>query len=159
MAKLADTPPMVGSVSTEINGRRLADSWVRAALVLAICMREKRPSCIRAPPLAEMQMKGFLPLMAASTPRTKRSPTTEPMEPPMKRNSNAATTTGRPSMRPSMTRSASSSWVFLLASTRRSVYFLLSLNLRESTGLTLLPISCRPSSSSNISKRCRAPMR
>src|SRR5690606_3512464 len=57
-AKLADTPPMVGSVRTEMNGSRLADSWVTAAVVLAICISESRPSCMRAPPAAVKQTNG-----------------------------------------------------------------------------------------------------
>src|SRR5882672_2172237 len=44
MAKLAETPPMVGSVSTEMNGSLCAASCVSAAVVLAICMRENKPS-------------------------------------------------------------------------------------------------------------------
>jgi hypothetical protein len=33
-------------------------SWVSAAVVLAICISENRPSCMRAPPVAVMQTKG-----------------------------------------------------------------------------------------------------
>ena len=43
-AKLADTPPMVGSVSTLMNGRPAADSRVSMALVLAICISDSRLS-------------------------------------------------------------------------------------------------------------------
>ena len=49
---------MVGSVSTEMNGRRCAASCVSAAVVFAICMSESRPSCIRAPPVAVKQTNG-----------------------------------------------------------------------------------------------------
>ena len=93
MAKLADTPPMVGSVSTEMNGSRRAASSVSAAVVLAICMSDSSPSCMRAPPDAVTHTNGSFCSIATCTPRTKRSPTTEPIEPPMKSNSNAAATT------------------------------------------------------------------
>ena len=63
-------------------------SWCSAAVVFAICMSERRPSCMRAPPVAVKQMKGKPSSQQACTARTKRSPTTEPIEPPRKPNSN-----------------------------------------------------------------------
>ena len=51
---------------------------------------------MRAPPLAEKQTRGAPVSRLASTPRTNRSPTTEPIDPPMNRNSKAAATTGIP---------------------------------------------------------------
>ena len=48
---------------------------------------------MRAPPVAVKQMKGTFCSMAVSTPRTKRSPTTLPIEPPMNSNSKQAATT------------------------------------------------------------------
>ena len=54
----------------------------------------------------------------------------------MKSNSKHAATTGRPSMVPSITTSASVSPELLLACDRRSVYFLESLNFSASTGRT-----------------------
>ena len=45
-----------------------------AALVLAICIRERMPSCIRAPPLAEKMMRGSLCFWAYSTARVIFSP-------------------------------------------------------------------------------------
>jgi len=119
-AKEADTPPMVGSVSTEMKGSPASDSLVRAAVVLAICIRENRPSCIRAPPEAVTQMKGVFCSRAVRTPRTNRSPSTEPMEPPMKSNSKQATTTGRVLMAPCMTTRESVSPVSSVAAWRRS---------------------------------------
>ena len=95
MASEAETPPMVGSVSTEMKGSPASPRRVRMALVLAICMSEVRPSCMRAPPLAEKQTKGVRSASAYSAPSTKRSPTTEPIEPPMKSNSKAAAVSGR----------------------------------------------------------------
>ena len=79
--------------------------------------------------------------IAASTPRTKRSPTTEPIEPPMKSNSKQATTTGTVMMAPPITTIASVSPVTSTPALSRSAYFLLSLNLRVSTGSNSWPIS------------------
>ena len=76
---------------------------------------------MRAPPLAVMQTKGSRCSRQTCTPRTKRSPTTEPIEPPRKPNSNAAATSGMVLMLPCITTSASSSAVSLRASSRRSV--------------------------------------
>ncbi len=96
---------------------------------------------MRAPPVAVKQMKGTFCSMAVSTPRTKRSPTTEPMEPPMNSNSKQAATTLTLLMAPPMTTRASVSPVFSSASLRRSGYLRLSLNFRASTGMTSWPIS------------------
>ena len=52
---------------------------------------------MRAPPVAVKQTNGSFCSIAVCTPRTKRSPTTEPIEPPMKSNSKQATTTGHAS--------------------------------------------------------------
>lgn len=67
-AKLADTPPMVGSVNTEINGRRFSVSKCKAALVFVICIKELTPSCIRAPPEAATQINEQLSATARRTP-------------------------------------------------------------------------------------------
>ena len=59
MAKLAVTPPVVGSVSTrEVGQPRLGRAAASAAEVLAICISERMPSCMRAPPEAETMMTG-----------------------------------------------------------------------------------------------------
>ena len=55
MAKLADTPPIVGSVNSDTNGSCALVSSCNTAVVLAIWKSELTPSCIRAPPLAVMQ--------------------------------------------------------------------------------------------------------
>ena len=54
----AETPPIVGSVSSETNGSRALASSCSAAVVFAIWNSELTPSCIRAPPEAEMQTNG-----------------------------------------------------------------------------------------------------
>ena len=58
--------------------------------------------------------------MQWSTARLKRSPTTEPMEPPRNLNSNAQATIGSPSSVPAMAISASRSPVAFCAAARRS---------------------------------------
>src|SRR3546814_1225621 len=57
-AKLADTPPIVGCVSTETNGSPRSPSLASAADVLAICISENNDSCMRAPPVALKQTYG-----------------------------------------------------------------------------------------------------
>ena len=94
IAKLADTPPNVGSVNTEINGTPFSRIFANTALVFAICIKEKSASCIRAPPLAEKQTNGQFNSIAFSAAFTNFEPTTEPIEPPMKLKLDAATTTG-----------------------------------------------------------------
>lgn len=56
IAKLAETPPMVGSVSTEIYGKPRSCIFASAAEVFAICISDISASCIRAPPEAEKQI-------------------------------------------------------------------------------------------------------
>ena len=68
---------------------------------------------MRAPPVAVKLTKGTFCSTAASTPRTKRSPTTEPIEPPMKSNSKQAATSGTLITAPPTTTSASVSPVAL----------------------------------------------
>src|SRR5438552_8950313 len=96
---------------------------------------------------------------ATRTPRTKRSPTTDPIEPPMKSNSNTAITSGAERMLPCMTTSASVSPVSSSAAESRSGYFRVSLNFRLSIGRTSEPISYRPSGSRSCSMRSRAETR
>ena len=50
IAKLAETPPVVGSVK-KVMYRLPASLWrLTAPLVFAICISERMPSCILAPP-------------------------------------------------------------------------------------------------------------
>ena len=83
IANEADTPPVVGWVSTEMYGSPAARSLPSAAEVLAICISENRLSCMRAPPLAEKFTNGAPISSAFSAARVNFSPTTEPIEPPM----------------------------------------------------------------------------
>ncbi|MNT67093.1 hypothetical protein D3C72_2052100 [compost metagenome] len=129
------------------------------AVVLAICISDSRLSCMRAPPEAATQMNGVLLSRAAWAPRAKRSPTTEPIEPPMNSNSKQASVAGTPRIEPLITTSASDSPVALTASCRRSGYLRVSLNFSVSTERVVWPISTRPSRSSSESMRARAPIR
>ena len=94
MAKLAVTPPVVGSVSTDRYGSPASPRRASAAEVLAICISERMPSCMRAPPEADTMMTGTCLSIASSMARVSFSPTTEPMLPPMKPNSKTQSTTG-----------------------------------------------------------------
>ena len=84
MAYEADTPPVVGSVRIEMYGMQSRCSWAMAAEVLAICIRESTPSCIRAPPEAETRTSGIFFSCERRASRAIFSPTTEPIDPPMK---------------------------------------------------------------------------
>ncbi len=100
MAKLAVTPPVVGSVSTLMNGTRASSSRIRAAEILAICIRLTAPSCMRAPPEADTMMSGVRWASERSMARVIFSPTTAPMLPPMNFISSAQMLTVRPSSVP-----------------------------------------------------------
>lgn len=75
---------------------------------------------MRAPPLAEKHTNGQPTSSATSAERAKRSPTTDPIEPPMKAKSKAAATSGLPLSVPRMAISASYSplafWLALMRS-------------------------------------------
>ena len=158
IARLAETPPVVGWVRTEMNGRPRSDSLASAAEVFAIWNSENSDSCMRAPPEDEKQMYGLPCWIAASAPRTNFSPTTEPIEPPMKAKSKALATSGRPCRRPRITISASRSPVPAWAILMRSLYRLPSLNFSGSSGLTSIASSSRPSASRNCCSRARPRM-
>ena len=57
-AKLATTPPVHGSTSTATNGAVASLIRSTAQLVLAICMRLRMPSCMRAPPELQTATSG-----------------------------------------------------------------------------------------------------
>ncbi len=81
--------------STPSSARR-AIAW----LVLTICISDTQPSCMRAPPEAEITSSGVRVSRAISAARVIDSPTAPPMLPPMKEKSMPATTIGRPSIVP-----------------------------------------------------------
>ena len=71
-----------------------------AWLVLAICISDTHPSCMRAPPEAEITSSGIRRSSASSAARVIDSPTAPPMLPPMKPKSMPAITSGQPSTVP-----------------------------------------------------------
>ena len=87
-----------------------------AAEVLAICIREKIPSCMRAPPLAEKIISGRCDFAACSTARVSFSPTAALMLPIRKRLSITANTAFRPSILPVAVTIASDRPVFCFSS-------------------------------------------
>ena len=115
LAKLAVTPPVVGSVRMERKKPPFSPKRASAALVLAICIRERMPSCIRAPPLAEKMMSGSRYRPAYSMARVSFSPTAALMLPRKKRPSRTPTTHLRPSTLPTAVTAASFSPVFFRA--------------------------------------------
>jgi hypothetical protein len=83
-----------------MNGSPASSRRASAVEIFAICMRERAPSCIRAPPEHEMTMSGQWASSARSTARVTFSPTTLPIEPPMKPYSMTAIMTGMPEIFP-----------------------------------------------------------
>jgi hypothetical protein len=159
IAKLAVTPPVVGSVRTERYGSRRSPRRSSAAEVLAICMSERIPSCIRAPPDAETMTTGRCLSMASSIARVSFSPTTDPMLPPRNPNSNTHSTAGRPPMRATPVTIASSDFVFSTAARSRSRYFLVSLKPSGSVDSRVRSRSSKVPGSARSAMRSRAETR
>ncbi len=83
-------------------------------------MRESVPSIIRAPPEQETITRGSFPSSARSMPRVTFSPTTTPIEPPMKPYSIAPMIVRRPPIVPWAETSASQESVLALPARSRS---------------------------------------
>ena len=98
MAKLAVTPPVVGSVSTLIYKSPASLCLFSAAEVFAICIRETMPSCILAPPDAVNITTGSRSFVALSTALATFSPTFSPMLAIRNRPSQTPSTTSSPSI-------------------------------------------------------------
>ncbi len=113
LAKLAVTPPVVGFVKTERKKPPFSSNRARAALVFAICIKERIPSCILAPPLAEKRIRGSLLFAANSMARVIFSPTAALMLPRKNRPSKTPITHFCPSTDPTAVTTASFSPVFL----------------------------------------------
>ncbi len=153
VAKDAATPPKVGSVIRDRVRMPASSSSPSMLLVLAICMSEMTPSCMRAPPEAVTIRSGTRSRNASSPARVMASPTTEPRLPPMKRKSMAATITGCPSIRPRAHRTASSSPVRARVSRSRSWYGLESIKPSGSASNTgMASCSIESGSSSWLSR-------
>ena len=81
LAKLAVTPPVVGSVSTVIFNRPASSNFATAAEVFAICINDTMPSCILAPPDTQKIINGNFSFIASSIASVIFSPTTLPILP------------------------------------------------------------------------------
>jgi len=130
-----------------------------AAVVFAICSSENSASCMRAPPLAAKHTSGARRATLTSAARANRSPTTEPIEPPMNLNSNATATTGAPCNAPARASNASLAAEAFFASLNRSRYRLRSRNFSISTGATPSPNHSTESGSRKACNRARADSR
>jgi hypothetical protein len=128
-------------------------------VVRGICISERMPSCIRAPPEAANRMNEQRFSTAFSIPVTTASPAAMPSDPAMKRKSCAAATISWPSSQPSPTRTASSSSVPALAVLSRSVYLRPSRNLSGSWAISRTGTFTYSPLSKRCWKRCCAVMR
>ena len=158
MANDAETPPVVGSVSTTMYGSPAERTSSTATVVRAICISERIPSCMRAPPDAATTTSAARSATADRAAVSSPSPTATPIEPPMNSKSIAATTTGWPPIVPAATFSASGRAVFVCASLSRSAYRLTSRNLSGSAVVFGSSTGRKPSSSS-IARRSLTPSR
>ena len=110
LAKLAIAPPIVGLVRTEIYKPPLLLSSAIAELVFTICIKDKTPSCILAPPPEpEIIIRGSFFSIALSIMMVNLSPTTEPILPPINPKSVTPMATDFPPNFPSPITTASSS--------------------------------------------------
>lgn len=159
VAKLATTPPVQGSTRTATKGDVASLITSTAQLVLAICMRLRMPSCMRAPPELQTATSGRSSPAASSALRQSFSPTTLPMLPPMKPKSMTARTHGVPSMLAVPVTIASLRPVLACASRTRSGYFSISVKSRGSSVVTMVQSSRKAPSSVSWRMRSRAPMR
>ena len=114
IAKLAVTPPVVGSVSTVIYRSPASSCCLSAAEVFAICISDTIPSCILAPPEQVNIIIGSLSLVAFSAARVIFSPTFSPMLPIRKCESHTHITHSCPLIRHLPVTTASSSPVDFL---------------------------------------------
>ncbi len=156
LAKLAVTPPVVGLVSTQIEKPPDSLSVASAAEVLAICISESMPSCMRAPPELVKIKSGSRRVRARSAASETFSPTTSPIEPPMnEKSSTASTTSARPSMRPVPQISASFWPVRFSVFLTFSEYGIWSVKCSRSSARRSAKCSSKLASSSSIATRSR----
>ena len=120
MAYEAVTPPVVGSVRMLRKGRLSPCIRASAAEILAICISESVPSIIRAPPEQDTTTSGSRSSTARSMQRVTFSPTTTPIDPPMKAYSIAPTIVLRPPIAPTAETTASKESVLALPARSRS---------------------------------------
>ncbi len=127
-----------------------------ACEVLAICISDRAPSCIRAPPEAVTSSSGRPCRRLVCAAAVMCAPTPQPRLPPRKRKSIAATTSGRSSMLPCTHSTASARSVSALAWCSRSLYGLVSVNSNGSCGGRTSSSGAAEPGSSSRSSRCRA---
>src|SRR6202140_4721776 len=159
MANDAVTPPVVGSVKTEMYGTRAASKRASAAEILANCIRLITPSIMRAPPDAETITIGVRVSIAFSIARVMVSPTTAPILPPINEYSIELTITGRPFSLPWALMIASFRPVSAFARFRREEYDFRSTNFSGSVETRLLSEISYLLSSKSCARRARASMR
>ncbi|GDY31027.1 hypothetical protein GTS_26600 [Gandjariella thermophila] len=153
VANDAATPPKVGSVTRVTVSSPASSSAAMALLVLAICISDSAPSCIRAPPDAVTSSSGSRCASAVSAAVATASPAAQPRLPPRNRKSMAATTTGWPRTLPRTTRTASSRPVARRACASRCRYGTRSVNSSGScTAGAGSTRSAEPGSSSRSSR-------
>ena len=121
LAKLASRPPVVGCAITEISAKPASCSSSTATTVFGSCISARIPSCMRAPPEAEMEMSGTWAAAALSQARANFSPVTDPIEPPMNEKSITASSHGSRSIAALPITSASPRPVAISASASRSL--------------------------------------
>jgi len=141
---LADTPPVVGLVTMEMKGMPRSLSCAITTLVLASCMRESTPSCIRAPPDADTMTSDSFCASDRIAIRAIFSPTTDPIEPPMNLKSITPSWIGTPSSVAEPVWMASFVPAFLKEAAKRSLY---ESNVRASTERRLVSAGLKLSSS------------
>ena len=143
---------------TVISGSPFSWSRLAAMTVLAICIRDRTPSCTRAPPLVTTVTTGRRRLAACSMANAIFSPTTQPMLPPMKPKSRTAITAGLPPMEHVPVTTASVRPVRRWSRKIRSLYETLDEKERGSSDVTLRLVSRNEPGSARDSIRSRAVM-
>ena len=96
IAKLAVTPPVVGSVKMVLYKRPDSPCFFMAAEVFAICIRDTIPSCIRAPPEQQNKNTGSFSSVARSIAAVILSPYACPILAIIKRESQTPITASSP---------------------------------------------------------------
>ena len=153
-ASEAATPPVVGSVISEMNGTPRVRSRASAAPTFAIWRSEKMPSCMRAPPEAETTTRGSRLAAACSMRRVRRSPTPLPMLPPRKAKSNTPSATAWPPIRAVPVTTASFRPVSRRTAASRSAYERRSRKPSGSAAPTSASRSRKEPRSTVIRRRC-----
>ena len=155
-ANEAVTPPVVGCVITEIDTTPFWLSFVSAPQVLAICMSETAPSCMRAPPEQANRITGRFFSAAISHSSAIFSPTTMPIEPPRNEKFITPSAHGMPLIWHTPVTIASDSPVFALVCTSFSPYGTRSLKPSTSVAIRSVHSSSKVPGSAVSATRSRA---